>query len=145
MSDKNIDLARQHLEAFCAHDWSRYRAALAPDATYEEKATQQRLQGPDAILQAVKGWAEAFPDLQMRITQSLAADDTVVLELTWEGTHQGTLRAPSGPLAPTGKHGRIDSIQVVTCKNGKIAEVHHYFDMMTLLQQLGAIPMSKAA
>jgi ketosteroid isomerase-like protein len=29
---------------------------------------------------------------------------------------------------------------VITVKNGKIQELHQYFDMLTILQQIGAVP-----
>jgi hypothetical protein len=32
-------------------------------------------------------------------------------------------------------------VQVLTVVGGKITETHHYFDMLGMLQQLGALPM----
>jgi limonene-1,2-epoxide hydrolase len=37
---------------------------------------------------------------------------------------------------------KIPAVQVVTVEGGKIKEKRHYFDMMGMLQQLGAIPQS---
>jgi hypothetical protein len=30
--------------------------------------------------------------------------------------------------------------QVLTFQEGKVREFHHYFDLLTLLQQVGAVP-----
>jgi steroid delta-isomerase-like uncharacterized protein len=64
--------------------------------------------------------------------------NTVTLELTWRGTHTGPLQTPTGALPPSGKTIGIRACQVVEVADGKVQAVRHYFDMATLLQQLGA-------
>jgi len=60
MTDK-VQLAKEGIEAFSAGDWERFKAPLSSDAVYEELATQRKVQGPDQIVEASKGWKEAFP------------------------------------------------------------------------------------
>ena len=145
MSQDNIGVLRDQIEAFCAKDWSRFKATLSDDAVYMEKPTQRRVQGAEAIMQLVKGWADAFPDPTAKIIKTFAAGDTAVVELEWQGTHKGPLAGPMGSIPPTGKRGKVDAIQIATFERGKVKELHHYFDLVTLLQQLGAMPMKKAA
>jgi flagellar protein FlbD len=38
-------------------------------------------------------WKEAFPDAKGTVTNAAVADDTVTLEVTWEGTQDGPLAA----------------------------------------------------
>src|SRR6266568_3582003 len=120
MTDK-LQLAKQNVEAFGKGDWASFKAPLSADAVYEELATQRRTQGPDAIVELSKGWRQAFPDAKGTITKAVESGDTVVLEITWEGTHNGEL------------------------KSEKIAETKHYFDLMTLLTQIGAMPAPATA
>jgi predicted ester cyclase len=61
----------------------------------------------------------------------------VVLELTWNGTHKGPLPTPQGPIAPTGKRIEIRSCFVTEIAGDKAKLQRHYFDMATMLQQLG--------
>lgn len=135
-----IRLARENVEAWNAGDWQRLKAALAPDVVYDEVGSQRRMQGADQFVRAYQGWKKAVPDGKGKITNSVAADNTVVIEVTWMGTHNGPLETPGGTIPPSGKSWNLRGAQVVVLKDGKIKEVRQYFDMMTLLQQIGAVP-----
>jgi len=144
VADK-IQLAKQNVEAFGKGDWASFKAPLSADSVYEELATQRRVQGPDAIVELSKGWREAFPDAKGTITKAVESGDTVVLEIIWEGTHTGELKSAMGPIPATYKKVKIPAVEVVTFKTDKIAETKHYFDLMTLLGQIGALPTPAAA
>ena len=134
----SIDVARANVEAFNAGDWEGLAATFASEGVYDEVGTQRRLQGQEAILDANRGWKEAFPDATGRIDRAMADNDTVTLEITWEGTHSGPLHTPTGAIAPTNRHFAVRAAQVFEIEGDRIRESHHYFDMVTLLQQLGA-------
>ncbi len=135
-----IRIARENIEAFNAGDWRRVRATLAPDSVYDEVGTQRRLQGADEIVQALQGWKQAMPDAKGTITMALASGNTVTLEITWEGTQTGPLAGPGGPIPASGKRQVTRGAFIVTIQGDQIKESHQYFDMMTLLQQIGAAP-----
>jgi steroid delta-isomerase-like uncharacterized protein len=141
----NRDILRKHLEAFANNDWTTYKSILTDDAVYDEEATQRVAKGPDQIVKLVQGWKNAFPDLKATIKHTVATGDAVVTEIEWEGTHKGTLQGPMGQIAATGKRGKVAAVQVVRFDNGKIREVRHYFDLMTVLAQLGVSPRPAAA
>lgn len=140
-----LRIARENVEAFNAGDWNRMKTTMAPNCTYEELATQRRIQGADQVVTADQGWKRAFPDAKGTITNTLATGNTVLLEVRWEGTHNGPLEAPSGTLPASGKRVTVPASMVMQFENDKIREVRHYFDMMTLLQQIGAMPARAAA
>ncbi|TMC76559.1 MAG: ester cyclase [Chloroflexi bacterium] len=144
MTDK-LQLAKQNVEAFGKGDWASFKAPLSADAVYEELATQRRTQGPDAIVEISKGWRQAFPDAKGTITKAVESGDTVVLEIIWEGTHNGELKSAMGSIPATYKRVKIPAVQVVTFKGDKIAETKHYFDLMTILAQIGALPVPATA
>jgi len=135
-----IRVARENIEAFNAGDWQRVKATLAPDSVYDEVGTQRRLQGADEIVQAFQGWKQAMPDAKGTITNAIASGNTVTLEITWEGTQTGPLMGPGGSLPASGKRQVTRAAQIATIQGDKIKETHHYFDMMSLLQQIGAAP-----
>ncbi|HUF35567.1 MAG TPA: ester cyclase [Gemmatimonadales bacterium] len=129
------------IEAYNAKDWDRARASLTPDFAYDEVPTGRALTGIEDAIDAWKGWAQAFPDSRGVLHGSHATEDgTVVLELTWEGTHQGALATPSGPIAPTGKRIGVRACCVFQIAGEKARAQRHYFDMATLLGQIGAGP-----
>jgi steroid delta-isomerase-like uncharacterized protein len=141
----SADVARANIEAFNAGDWDGFRATLASDCVYDELATQRHLEGQDAVLDANRGWKEAFPDATGRIERVVGGDGTVTVEVTWEGTQTGPLHTPGGDIPPSSKHVVVKAAQVLRIEDDKIRENHHYFDMMGLLQQLGAVPTGAAA
>ena len=138
MAEDLMKVARENIEAFNSGDWTRYEKTLAPDSLYEEYGTQRKIQGPAKIVQANRDWKMAFPDAKGTIANSYGSGTTVVLELTWEGTQSGPLQGPGGSIPPTGKRAKLPAIMVLAFDGGKIKRSHHYFDFMTLLQQIGA-------
>jgi steroid delta-isomerase-like uncharacterized protein len=132
-----IDQAKLSVIAYNEKNWDACKEALAADAVYDEVPTHRRLTGTNDIIAAWKGWAAAFPDSKASFEDAIADDDKVVLEMRWRGTHNGPLSLPSGPIAATGKRIDVRACQIVELKNGRTQSVRHYFDVATMLQQLG--------
>jgi steroid delta-isomerase-like uncharacterized protein len=136
-AEQVIEAAKAPIVAYSNKDWTAVKAAIAPDAVYDEVATQRRIQGADDIVSVWRGWATAFPDSKATFHSALANDGTVTVELTWRGTHSGPLKMADGEIAATGKKIEIRSCQVVEVADGKVKVIRQYFDMATMLQQLG--------
>ena len=77
-----------------------------------------------------------FTDLPWRASSIYG--NTAVLEITWSGTHNGPLNTGDREIPPTGKKIELRAIQVVDVANDKVKSVRQYFDMGTLLHQIGA-------
>jgi len=135
-----ISLASENVEAWTVGDWDRVRAPLAPDVVYNEVGTQRTLHGADEVVEVYKDWKRAIPDGKGRVVSALASGNTVVLEVIWSGTQTGLLRGPGGDIPPSGKSFSLPAAQVITFKDDKVVECHHYFDLLTMLQQIGAAP-----
>lgn len=136
-----IDTAKASVIAYSEKNWDAVNKALAPDITYDEVATNRTLKGVADVTKAWKGWAEAFPDSKATFEGAhVAGKNTVILELTWRGTQTGTLQAPGGTVAPTNRKIEMRAIQVVEVADGKTRSVRQYFDMATMLAQLGVSP-----
>ncbi len=144
MATNLVDLAKKHLEALGKQDWKTYRAMLTDRVIYEEEPTQRRIEGADPFVDVVKKWQQAFPDLHANIKQLLASGDAVVAEIEWEGTHRGQLDGPFGPIPPKGAHGKVPAVVVMRFDGDKIRECRQYFDLMTLLRNIGAVPRPAA-
>ena len=143
MSEQDlIRLARENVEAWGDGDWQRLRAPFAPDVVYHELGTQRRLEGVEELVQDYQGWKEACPDGTGRVTNAIASGNSVALEVIWTGTQTGPLVGPGGTIPPSGKAWTVPAAQVITFRGDKIVEFRHYFDLLTLLQQIGAAPES---
>ena len=146
MAQSAEDVARQSIESYNAGDFDRLRSLLAEDFYEEELATQRRLDGADARIEAAQSWKQAFPDERGTITEAYTSGNTVVLELTWEGTQSGSMAMPDGQeLPPSNKRMTVKSVEVIEIEDGKIKVLRHYFDLMTILQQIGAMDSAGTA
>jgi steroid delta-isomerase-like uncharacterized protein len=133
-------VAEALIAAFNAGDWAQFRAPLAPNVDYEETGTQRRTQSADEYVQLVQGWKQAFPDVQGTIRNVVSSGDTVVQEITWVGTQTGPLPWPGGTLPASGKQITVQASLWYTFQGDTIQEIHHHLDVMSMLQQLGALP-----
>src|SRR6266404_5624976 len=124
-----IEIAKASITAYNDKDWTKAKDMLAADAVYDEKGTHRRIQGAGEIIEAWQGWAKAFPDSKATFVREFGNGDTAVLELVWKGVHTGPLQTPTGI---------IPASQVVQVEGGKIKSASHYFDMLTMLTQIGA-------
>ncbi|MGH7629002.1 MAG: ester cyclase, partial [Gemmatimonadales bacterium] len=97
------DAAKTPLLAYGRKDWDAVKASITSDFVYDEVATDRKVQGADAVMPLWRGWATAFPDSAPTFHCALVSGNTVVLELTWTGTHTGPLESPKGAIAATGK------------------------------------------
>jgi steroid delta-isomerase-like uncharacterized protein len=132
-----IDDAKATSIAYGNRDWDRVRAALLPASEYDEVATHKKVKGIEQIMAIWRGWATALPDSRATIEREIASGNTVTLELTWRGTHTGPLQLPSGTIAPTGRSIELRACQIVEVEGGKTRSITQYFDMATLMRQLG--------
>jgi steroid delta-isomerase-like uncharacterized protein len=132
-----VDAAKAPLIAFNEKDWDAVRASITSDFVYDEVATHRKVQGVDQVIPLWQGWATAFPDARATFHRALPSDGTVVLELTWQGTHKGPLQTPKGAIAATEKSIEIRSCVVTEIAGDKAKLQRHYFDMATMLHQLG--------
>ena len=138
MAQSVVDIAKSQITAYNQKDWNAVAAVLAPGCVYDEVATHRRVQGVSEIMGAWRGWATALPDSQASFDNVSVSGNTVTLELTWRGAQTGPLETPGGALPPSGRSIEIRACQVVEVADGKVQSVRHYFDMATLLRQLGA-------
>jgi steroid delta-isomerase-like uncharacterized protein len=137
-TDALVQIAREQIEAFNSGDWEQMGGLLASDARYHEFGTERVIEGPEQIIEAFKGWKAAFPDAAGTVTSSAATGDTVVLEVTWKGTHTGPLTTAAGTIPASGKSQETPAAVFYVFEGAKIKASRHYFDALTLLKQIGA-------
>jgi steroid delta-isomerase-like uncharacterized protein len=135
-----VKIAREQVDAFNTGDWERLQAGLTDDARYHELATHRTVEGPEQIVELFKGWKTAFPDAAGTVTSAVGSGNRAVLEVTWTGTHSGPLETAEGTIPASGKRQETPAANVFTFEGGKIKESRQYFDLMTLLKQIGAQP-----
>lgn len=135
-----VSTVRSHVRAISSKDWDVWRTTVTPTVSYDEPATLRRLGGVEAVIEALRIWTTAFPDVQGRITNAGSSGSQVFAEITWEGTQTGPLVAPQGTIPASGRRGSIRAVEVFAFEGDRIAQIRHYFDLLSLLRQVGALP-----
>lgn len=95
----------------------------------------------DGLKIMVRAFCTGCPDLHIMIDDLLADGDMVTKRWTFHATHTGDL---SG-MPPTGKGITMSGLELFRLANGKIVECWSAYDNLSLLQQLGVIPMPEHA
>lgn len=140
MGTAALDVARELIDAFNAGDRERFRAALDDNFVQREHATGTTSQGAEAAVESAFAWRAAFPDAEGSITRDLSEGDVATLQIMWTGTHDGDLHGPGGDvIPPSGKAVTIPACIVQESRDGKAIQSDHYFNLMTMLRQIGAL------
>lgn len=133
-----IETAKAATIAYNEKQWDKVRTVFVEKGLYDEKGTGRRIQGIEQIIEAWQGWAKAIPDSKATFVAEYVSGDTAVLEVVWRGLHTGPLQTPTGIIQASNKAIELPACQVLRIEGGKIKSFTHYFDMVTLLTQIGA-------
>jgi predicted ester cyclase len=89
----------------------------------------------------LEGFRTAFPDLHFDVTLTVAQADYVVAHWRASGTHSGPLPTPAGDTVPaTGKNVVVHGSATYELRGSKIYREYVFWDMTSLLGQLGLMP-----
>lgn len=131
-----VEIAKAVISAYNDRNWSKEKDVLATDAVYDEKGMHRRIQTADAMIEAWQGWVKAL-NSKGTIVREFTSGDTVIFELVWKGVHCGPLQTPTGINPASNKAVEIPACQVIHVDGGKVKSISHYFDVLTLLTQIG--------
>jgi steroid delta-isomerase-like uncharacterized protein len=79
---------------------------------------------------------DAFPDIQHTVVTLIAEGEYVAARVNMTGTHRGEFMA----ISPTGREVVMAAVAMFRILNDKIVESWGQFDMLDVLQQIGAAP-----
>ncbi len=137
---ENIKAAHAFYDAWNAGDLSKsapYEAegfmAEGPGAPGPMNAEQNRMYS--------QNFMTAFPGSKFEVMHTIAQGDYVVVNWKASGTHTGPLTTPSGgAIPPTGKSVTVMGSTTSQLKSGKITHSWTFWDMTSMLGQLGLLP-----
>lgn len=145
MSPDDLEAAARELnEAYNDRDWDAWIALTSPDVELVTVPTGQTFQGHAGAREFIDGWATAFPDSRIETGLVIANDAAVGMEWTGRGTHDGPLVTPAGTIPPTGQSVELAFTQFLEFEDGLIVRGRLYFDLASMLQQLGVVAAAPA-
>jgi steroid delta-isomerase-like uncharacterized protein len=139
-AEENKALVRRFVEEF----WNKGNTTAADELMANDAEIHMptgELLDPDELKIFVGTWREAFPDWHSTFEELVAEGDRVAERWTGRGTHLGEMWG----IPPTGKRVEGPGSVFYRIAGGKIVEFRGQFDMMGLMQQLGAIPSPQQA
>ena len=135
--------SRKFADTFNKHDLDGLAKLYAEDAVAYDPMYPEPLRGREAIRKDAAGFFRGFPDIRMEVITTLEKDDrNGADEIRMTGTQTGPLETPTGQvLPPTNKRVQMRGSGFARLnERGEIVEERRYYDVATLLRQLGIMP-----
>ncbi|WP_424015687.1 ester cyclase [Halorubrum xinjiangense] len=135
MSDDTLEerkqLVREGVEAINDGDAERLTELIADDAVIHGQGGRD-VSGVNRVVSATVD-TDAFPDSHLEIEEMVAEGDTVVVRMTFTGTHEGDMHG----VPPTGEAIEIRVMSMYRIEDGQLAEGWFVEDDADTLRQLG--------
>ena len=138
LKEKMREVVLEHVEAENANDPGRVLATYSRDnPVFEDVPSGARYVGGENIVGNYRHLWDGFPGLKRAITRWTFGEDSVVIELTLSGKHEGSFRGIAAS-------GREASLRVIAHfqfdSEGRIQQETAYYDALTFMRQLGISP-----
>jgi len=135
-----IDLFNQIDTLGMKQDWAGVGSLFTADIVHVDPVG--RHEGREALVAYLEDGYKGFSDITTTTSLVIEQGDTTVVEYLWRATHTGAFTAGDGTVVPaTGKTQELPCVSIVQVKDGKIANMRDYFDVMTTVTQLGLTPL----
>jgi steroid delta-isomerase-like uncharacterized protein len=111
----------------------------AANYVLHDPTSPEPIRGRRGVHEFIAPVLEAFPDAHFTVEDLIAAGDRIVQRVTLRGTHQGELLG----VEATGKPVAIWIFVISRMAGGKIAEEWQLGDGLSLMRQLGVLPVGE--
>ena len=129
-----------HEAAEAAHDAKAVAATFATDGVLDPKPTGANFTGHETIAKWYTELFTAFPDLAPTLVNRYQDGDVIIDEVSFSATHDG----PFLGIPTTGKPIKVAASIVYEFANGEIVRESAYWDVATMLIQMGVLPPPSA-
>lgn len=127
-------VVRAHAEMWNEQDTGKLQEVISETYTeYNPVVPGGKIQGADAFEEWFQEITSAFPDFQAELLEVLTDGTTAMVELHFTMTHEGEFNG----IPPTGRTVEFDAMGKFLIEDGRVQELHNYFDTQELFEQLG--------
>jgi steroid delta-isomerase-like uncharacterized protein len=140
----SLEIITQYVAALCDGNTAAMQALRGPNFVLDWVHADAFADQPLTLAQTNQfwpAWFTAFSAMDYEVTRTIAAEDVVVTQWIFTGTHAKPLGVPvfDPPQQPTGKTIRIRGVSVYDIEAGLIQKETMYIDLATLWVELGVI------
>jgi steroid delta-isomerase-like uncharacterized protein len=137
-----LEVASRYVAALAAKDFEAMNAFRAPgfvlDFVYGDASESGPLSSEETK-QFWPSWLSGFPEMDYEVTRTIAAEDVVVTQWIFTGTHAEPLGPPifDSSVAPTGRTIMFRGVSIYDIDDGHIQRETAYMDLATIMVELG--------
>ncbi len=138
----SLEVVTGYLETLAAGDSQAMDACRATDYALDlihRDAFEQGALSHQETRAFWPSWFASFPDMDLRVVRTIAAETVVVTQWVFMGTNSGPLTEPvfDREIEPTGKTIRFRGVSIYDVQEGLIQRETLYMDLVTLFVELG--------
>jgi steroid delta-isomerase-like uncharacterized protein len=126
-------ILHQHLAAETVFDMEGTLATLTEDCVFEDVATGEVYRGREGVRAYYNEWWSAFGVVPRDIRSYIAAENFLVVETRFVGTHRGSYRG----VPATGRPINLQVAIFISLRDGLMSGERFYYDRATLLAHIG--------
>jgi steroid delta-isomerase-like uncharacterized protein len=136
LTPANREVLIRHVKAETVHKMEETLATLTPDCVFDDRAFGRVWNGREGARAYYRMWWDAFGVAPHNSVRYEPAPDLLVVETHFKGRHAG----PFLGVAPTGREIDVPITIFVTFADGLMSGERFYWNLGTLLEQIG-VPM----
>ena len=135
---RNEQIVRNGYDIAERQDAEGFIATFTTDGAFVNEALGTSYRGRDVAIPLMI-FAKAFPDMHRDLHRVYVDGETVIVELSLQGTHNGPLELPMGVIPPTGRKMDAPGCDVFHLKDGKVQTFNCYPSASVMLAQIGVL------
>ncbi|MFI2511739.1 ester cyclase [Streptomyces sp. NPDC018972] len=132
-TETNTHTVRRFYQALQEGDYDTLTGMFHPDFVFYPQIDTPR-PGAAGFINAEKKHVDAFPDIRLTVTDTVAEADKVGAYVVVEGTQGGDFYG----IPPRGAHMRFSMFNLFTFRDGKIIEKRAHYNKADIMEQLTA-------
>jgi steroid delta-isomerase-like uncharacterized protein len=135
MASKNVDTALAVYDSFNKRDLDAAVKPADENLIWDDHGIGATYKGREQYRESLQSWIAGFSDGKVTEPKATDAGNTVIVEYIGRGTNDG----PMGPFQkPSGRTVSLPFVDILQFdEQGRIVRGATYFDMLSLLVQLG--------
>ena len=138
----SLEVTSQYVAALAAGDTERMNTLRTPDFELDFVYGDASASGPltsEETMQFWPSWLVGFPEMDYEVTRTIAAEEVVVMQWVFTGTHNEPLGPPifDPPVPPSGRTIMFRGVSIYDLRAGLISRETTYMDLATLMVELG--------
>jgi steroid delta-isomerase-like uncharacterized protein len=131
-SDRDAAIAEKWVAAWNSHSPDKMLPLYTGDVFYEDVAFGEVSHGSAELRKFAASEFEGVPDLEIKLQRAYVHGGHGTIEWIFSGTDKGVFK--------TGKKFSVRGVSVIDVRDGKISRSLDFYDVATMMRQVGLLP-----